>query len=63
MSFIIRKPIPDDLINNVKLKQAKFVIDWIGIFIILLGIGVILTGLFTLIFSFNVSSPSFNLKF
>ena len=63
LSLIIRKPIPDNLIKPERLDIANQVIKWIGIFIILIGVGLAVSGLATLIASFSMPSRDFNFKF
>ena len=63
LSLIIRKPVPDNLIENSKLNSANNIIKWIGIFIIAIGIGVAVSALLTLIVSSRMPMSSFNFKF
>ena len=49
LSLIIRRPLPEGLIKPEKLNSAKKVIKWIGIFTIIFGFGVALSGLATFV--------------
>jgi hypothetical protein len=63
LSLLIRKPVPDNLIENNHLEAFKSVTKWIGIFIILVGIGLALSAFTTLIMGFRMPTHSFNFKF
>lgn len=63
LSLIIRKPIPEDLIDSNKLEIVNKVNKWMGIFIIIIGAGVAIVALSTIIFGIGVSTHNFNFKF
>lgn len=63
LSLIIRKPVPEDLIKPEKLIEANKVVNWIGIFILLIGIGLAIVGFVTFIASLGMPSTNFNFKF
>ncbi|MCW3806877.1 hypothetical protein [Plebeiibacterium marinum] len=63
ISMIIRKPIPDNLIDEQRYNSIHRVIKWIGIMIILCGVGMALLSLSTLIMGFNMPMNNFNFKF
>jgi hypothetical protein len=61
--MILRKPIPDNLINPEDFQKTKSVINVIGILLILIGIGTMIIGLSSMIAGFSMPSPNFNFKF
>ena len=61
LSLLIRKPVPDNLIESNSLKAFNTVTKWIGIFIIVIGIGIALSALSTLTMGFRM--PMNNFKF
>lgn len=63
ISLFSRKPLPEDLINSERLDAADQVIKWIGIFIIIVGVGLAITSISTLIVSLNMSTNNFRFKF
>jgi hypothetical protein len=63
LSMILRKPIPDNLINPEDFQKTKSVINVIGILLILIGIGTMIIGLSSMIVSYSMPSPNFNFKF
>ena len=63
LSLIIRKPIPEYLISNERLAAANQVIKWIGIFIIIIGFGIAISSLSTIIASLSMPLNNFNFKF
>jgi flagellar biosynthesis protein FlhB len=63
LSLIVRKPLPDHLIEENKLETFNQVTKWIGLFIIIIGIGFALSALATLIMGFNMPTSNFNFKF
>ena len=63
LSLLIRKPVPDNLIEKNNLETLNNVTKWIGIFIIVIGIGVALSAFATLIMGFRMPTNSFNFKF
>ncbi len=63
ISMIIRKPIPDGLIDEQKYNSIHSVIKWIGIMIIILGVGQALMSLMTLFMGFNMPMNNFNFQF
>jgi hypothetical protein len=63
LSLIVRKPVPEDLIKPERLEVANQVIRWIGIFIIIIGIGLAVSGFVTFIVSFRMPSGNFKFNF
>ncbi|MCU4164433.1 hypothetical protein [Carboxylicivirga caseinilyticus] len=63
LSTLIRKPIPEDLIERYSYEKMKEVIRWIGIFVMILGIGMAVIGLSTLIMGFQMPMNNFNFNF
>ncbi len=61
--FLVRKPIPEGLIESKRLESAKTVIKWIGIFIILVGVGVAITGIASLMASFYTPTVTIDPEF
>ncbi len=61
LSLIIRKPIPEDLIDANTLKNFNIIIKWIGIFIIIIGIAMALPAFATL--KMGLSMPTLNINF
>jgi len=48
LNLIIRKPVPESLIEKEKLEMVNTIIKWVGIFIIVIGIGMALSAFTTL---------------
>ncbi len=63
MAFIMRKPIPEDLIDKHKYEAFMNIVKWIGILLIIIGIGVAVIGFVTFVVSFRIPTNSFNFKF
>ena len=63
LSMITRKPLPENLIHPEKLDLARQSIKWVGLFIVLIGVGLLISGLVTLIASFSVPSSNLNFNF
>ena len=63
IAFIIRKPVADGLIDKNRYDALINVIKWIGIFIIIIGIGIAVLGLVTFIIGFRMPTNSFNFNF
>ncbi len=64
LSMVLRKPIPDNLINPQSLQNAKRVIKVIGVLLILIGIATIILGLNSMVTGFNMTNhPNFNFNF
>lgn len=63
LSMILRKPIPENLINQEDYHKTRNVINAIGILLILVGIVTIIIGFATMIAGFRVPTPNFNFKF
>ncbi|MFB6319989.1 hypothetical protein [Saccharicrinis sp. FJH54] len=49
LSFIIRKPIPEGLIDQYQYEKARNIIKWIGIFIIIIGAAIAVTAFSTMV--------------
>ena len=60
LSLIIRRPIPDGLINAEELENTIKVVKWIGLFLILIGAGIALIGIITLTLSNTVPNVRFH---
>lgn len=63
LSIVLRKPVPDNLIEKNNLETVNNITKWIGIFIIVIGIGAALSAFSTLIMGFRMPSNSFNFKY
>ncbi len=63
ISMIIRKPMPDNLIDEQRYNSIHVVIKWIGIMIIILGVGQAFMSLMTLFMGFNMPMNNFNFQF
>jgi hypothetical protein len=62
LSMIIRKPIPDNLIDPINFLKTKNVIKVIGVFLVIIGILTMIAGLTTFIVSCITPYSSFNFK-
>lgn len=62
-AFLMRKPVPDNLIDKNKLDTFNNVTKWIGIFIILIGIGLAIAALNSLIIGFRMPGHKINFNF
>ena len=49
LSLIIRKPVPEDLIDQYHDEKVRNIIKWIGIFIIIIGAGIAVTSFSTMV--------------
>ena len=63
LATLIRKPIPEDLIEKYSYDKMREVIKWIGIFVIILGVGMAIIGLSTLVMGFQMPMNNFNFNF
>lgn len=63
LSLIIRKPIPEGLIQDDTLAMTKKVIEWIGIILMVIGVCIAITALGSMISSFRIPMNNFNFKF
>ncbi|GEM_PF-3576342 len=63
LSLLIRKPVQDNLIEKNNLDAFNNITKWIGIFIIVIGIGMALSAFAPLIMGFRMPTNSFNFNF
>jgi len=63
ISLFSRKPLPEDLISSERLDATNQIIKWTGILIIIVGVGLAITAISTLIVSLNMPTNNFRLKF
>jgi hypothetical protein len=63
MAFIVRKPIPEDLIDQHRYREFMNILKWIGILLIIIGIIVAVIGFVTFGVSFRMPTNSFNFNF
>ncbi|MFB6343259.1 hypothetical protein ACE01N_00310 [Saccharicrinis sp. FJH2] len=49
LSLIIRKPVPEGLIEQYHYEKVRNIIKWIGIFIIIIGAGIAVTAFSTMV--------------
>lgn len=63
ISAIIRRPLTDNLIEKDNQETFNRITNWIGILIIIIGIGVAISALITLIMGFKMPTNNFNFKF
>ena len=61
--MVLRKPIPDNLINPDDFASTKNVINAIARLFIFVGIGTMVVGLATMIAGWDIPNPNFNFKF
>lgn len=63
ISAIIRRPLSDNLIEKNNQEALNRITNWIGILLIIIGIGVAISALITLFLGFRMPTNNFNFKF
>ena len=63
LSMILRKPVPENMIDPEDSQRTKKVIDVIGLLLILIGIGTMIIGLTTMITGLGNLGANFNFKY
>lgn len=63
LSLVLRKSVPNNLIEKNNLETVNNITNWIGIFIIVIGVGIALSAFATLVMGFRMPTNSFNFKF
>lgn len=63
LTLLTRKPMPDGIIEKNNFEKLTKVTKWIGIFIIIVGIGLALSAIATFIMQYTMSMNRPNLPF
>ncbi|HKJ43713.1 MAG TPA: hypothetical protein VKA27_16570 [Sunxiuqinia sp.] len=60
LSLIIRKPVPNELIEKTQHESTIRAIKWVGNFFIILGIGIALMGIASMGMTSRIPTHNFN---
>ena len=63
LTLVTRKPMPNDIIEKNNFEKLTNVTKWIGIFIIIVGIGLALSAIATFIMQYTMSTNRVNFSF
>ncbi len=63
LSLIIRKPIPEGLIDKNKHESVLKIMEWIGLFVIIIGVLTVFFAFATLFTGNSMTNGNFNFKF